>query len=121
MSTEQCITNPATRGLPLRLSSHERRSIYSSGYLDDDCRAPPAGRAEKITQMAGIAGANLHVAEARALAGKGVIVMASRYFPDHVELVVRPSMSWRADKERLDAFCRTGDAMRHRKIRRRAA
>jgi hypothetical protein len=33
----------------------------------------------------------LSLAEAHALAAKGVILMASRHLPDRVELVVRPA------------------------------
>lgn len=32
----------------------------------------------------------LHMAQARALARKGLILMANRHLPDRVELVVRP-------------------------------
>src|SRR3954454_21471623 len=39
-----------------------------------------------------VAGAPLSPIEARRLAASGAILMAQRYLPDHVELLIRPTM-----------------------------
>jgi len=50
-----------------------------------------------------LAGAPLHLDDARMLAAEGMLIMAQRHYPDRVELVVRPAMDIPAEPESSEA------------------
>jgi hypothetical protein len=84
-------TRDAIDGQPLNVASPEQPMAVHP-WIAIAMRPRKSQDGQKLYWQP-ISGAPVSVEEARSLADAGTLLMASRYHPDRVELVVRPSAS----------------------------